>query len=231
MNDTENRKHNTYVRVQGFAEEHGDDFAASSLGKQLFATLATIIDEIDGYAASEVSGVGEAREGTSTRRQAREELRDDLEAIARTARAMAADITGIEEQFRVPRNQNDQHLLAAARAFAINAAPLKAQFIAHELPADFLEDLNADIAALEVAISNQATGRGSHVSARAGIDDAIERADEVLRKLDAIVKNKYANDAMVLAGWLSASHTERAPRRRKNAPPPTPPSSPTPPDA
>jgi hypothetical protein len=150
-------------------------------------------------------------------------LRADLEAIARTARAMASDVPGLDDKFRLPRNTNDQHLLAAARAFAVDAVPLKAQFIAHELPADFLEDLNADIAALEAAIANQASGRGSHVSARAAIDDAIERADEVVRKLDAIVKNKYADNPMVLAQWLSASHTERAPRRRKTASPPSPP--------
>lgn len=227
MNDTETRKHSRYVRVRGFGQGHANDFAPTSLGKQLFAALGVIITEIDGYAASEVSGIGDAREGTATRRQAREELRADLEAIARTVRAMAADIPGIEDQFRVPHNQNDQQLLNAARAFAINAAPLAAQFIAHELPADFLEDLNADIAALETAIANQASGRGSHVSARAAIDDAIERADEVVRKLDAIVKNKYANNAPVLAEWLSASHTERAPRRKKKPAPP----SPTPPPA
>jgi hypothetical protein len=222
VNDTENRKQSRNLRVQVFGEAHANDFAPTSLGKQLFAALETIIVEIQGYAASEVSGIGDAREGTSTRGQAREELRADLEAIARTARAMAADTPGLEDQFRVPRNQNDQHLLAAARAFATDAVPLKAQFIAHELPADFLEDLNADIAALEAAIANQASGRGSHVSARAAIDDAIERADEVLRKLDAIVKNKYANNPSVLAEWLSASHTERAPRRRKTATPPPP---------
>jgi hypothetical protein len=222
VNDTENRKHSRYVRVRGFGEGHANDFTPTSLGKQLFAALGVIITEIDGYAASEVSGIGDAREGTETRRQAREELRADLEAIARTARAMASDVPGLEDKFRLPRNTNDQHLLAAARAFATDAVPLKAQVIAHELPTDFLEDLNADIAALEAAIANQASGRGSHVSARAAIDDAIERADEVVRKLDAIVKNKYANNPSVLAEWLSASHTERAPRRRKTAPPPPP---------
>jgi hypothetical protein len=220
VNDTENRKRSRYVRVQGFGETRANDFAPNSLGKQLFASLGVIIIEIDGYAASEVSGIGEALGGTETRRQAREELRADLEAIARTARAMASDVPGLEDKFRLPRNTNDQHLLAAARAFAVDAVPLKVQFIAHELPTDFLEDLNADIAALEAAIANQASGRGSHVSARAAIDDAIERADEIVRKLDAIVKNKYANNPAVLAEWLSASHTERAPRRRKAASPP-----------
>ena len=153
-------------------------------------------------------------------------LRDDLEAISRTARAMASDVPVLDDKFRVPRNNNDQLLLNAARAFATDATPLSAQFIAHELPADFLDDLNADIAALETAISNQAGGVGDHVAARAAIDDSIDRGIEVVRKLDAIVRNKYANHADVLAEWISASHTERAARRRTTTPQPP---SPTPP--
>jgi len=203
VNDSENRKHQTFVRAHGFGEAHANDFAANSLGKQLFTTLGTIITELDGYAASEAAGIGLARQGTTTRRQAREALREDLEAINRTARAMAADVPGIDRLFRVPRNNNDQHLLSAGRAAAIDAAPLSAQFIAHELPADFLADLNANIAALEAAINNQSSGLGDHVAARAAIDDAIDRGFEVMRKLDAIVKNKYANNASVLAEWTS----------------------------
>ncbi|MDX6558235.1 MAG: hypothetical protein QOF72_1284 [Blastocatellia bacterium] len=228
MNDSENKKHQAFVRSQGFGVAHGDDFAATSFGKQLFATLGTIVTELDGHAATEASGFGLSRQGTTTRSQAREALRDDLEAINRTARAMASDVPGIDDKFRIPRNNNDQHLLHAARAFAADAEPLAAQFIAHELPADFLEDLNADIAALEGAINSQSSGKGDHVAARAAIDDAIARGTEVLRKLDAIVKNKYANNPSVLAEWLSASHVERAPKRKASAPappPPTPPAS------
>lgn len=226
MNDNENRKYQSYLRARVFGAAHANDFAPTSLGKQQFTTLATIITDIDDHATSEVTGVGRAREGTTTRREAREALREALEAIRRTARVMAADIPGLENKFRIPRNNNDQELLNAARAFAADAEPLSAQFIAHEMPADFLANLNADIAALETAISNQASGVGAHVSAGAGLDDAMDRADEVMRKLDAIMRNKYANNPAVLAEWLSASHTERAPRRRKSIPTP-PPTAPT----
>jgi len=118
------------------------------------------------------------------------------------------------------------HAATAARAFATDAAPLSAQFIAHELPADFLADLNADIAALEAAISDQSGGVGDHVAANAAIDDAIDRGVEVVRKLDAIVKNKYANNPATLAEWTSASHTERAPRRKASTPATPPPPAP-----
>jgi len=220
-----------FVRVRDFGQAHGSDFGPASLAHQHFTNLGTVIGELDSHAAAESSGHGEARQGTETRAQARAALRDDLEAINRTARAMASEVPGIDDKFRVPRNNNDQQLLNAARAFKADADPLKAQFIARELPADFIDDLQADIDALESAISSQASGVGNHVAAGAGIDDAIDRGVEIVRKLDAIVRNKYSNNPSALAEWTSASHTERGPRRSSESPPsPQPPSStPSPP--
>ena len=136
-----------------------------------------------------------------------------MEAISRTARAMAEDTPGIDDKFRMPRGNNDQVLLNAARAFAADATPLSAQFISHELPPDFLADLNTDIADLEAAILHQTSGVGGHISAGVAIDEAIDAGMVLVRKLDAIVRNRYADDPATLAEWTSASHTERAPRR------------------
>lgn len=216
MNDRENRKFQMFLRVQDFGVAHLSDFAVGSLARQLFAKLSDVIAEIEGHSASEASGVGLARQGTTTRGQAIEALREDLEAINRTALTMANEVPGIEDKFRLPRNRGVQHLLSAARAFLIDATPLKDEFIKRELPANFLEDLQADIDAVEAAISRQASGVGSHVAAGAAIDDAIDRGGETVRNLDAIVKNKYANNPAALAEWTSASHTERNPRHKKS---------------
>lgn len=214
MNDNENRKHQMFVRAQQFLAGRASDFAAGSLGQQLATQLAGVITELDGHAAAEASGGSTARQGTVTRAEARAALREDLEAINRTARTMD-DEPGFDEKFRLPQRNNDQQLLSAARAFATDALPFKAQFIAHELPADFLEDLDADITALEAAIGDQSGGIGSRVAASAAIDDAMERGGDITRKLDAIIKNKYGNNRATLAEWTSASHTERAPRRAR----------------
>jgi hypothetical protein len=189
MNDSENRRRQMFARVDDFGDAHSQDFAANSLGQQTFAALKTILGELDGHAASEASGFGSAREGTTTRAQARDALRDDLEAIARTAEAMAFDVTGLDDKFKLPPVGNDQRLLTAARSFAADAAPLSAQFVAHELPSDFLDDLNVDITALETAIGNQSSGVGSHVAASVAIDSTITRGVDTVRKLDAIVRN------------------------------------------
>jgi len=225
MEDTQNRRHQMFVRVKGFGDAHAGDFAPGGLAIRLFANLSGIVTQLDNHAAAETSGRGTAREGTSTRAEARDALRDDLETINRTARAMAEDTPGIDEKFRLPRGNNDQNLLSAARAFAADAAPLSAQFISHEMPADFLTDLNTDITNMEAAISRQASGVGDHVSAGAAIDETIDEGMVIVRKLDAIVRNRYENDQATLAEWTSASHTERSPRRKA----PAAPSAPTPP--
>jgi hypothetical protein len=229
MNDSENRRRQTFGRVQQFFLAHDSDFISGSMGKTLSTTLGTIINELDGHAQAEASGIGSERQGTSTRALARGALREDLEAINRTARTMADEVPGINDKFRMPAVGNDQRLLTAARAFGADAEPMASQFIAHELPANFLADLDADIAALEAAINDQSSGTVNHVAMTAAIDDSIDRGITVVRKLDAIVKNKYANNPAVLAEWTSSSHTERAPRRSAPTAPPPSPSPPAPP--
>jgi len=221
MDDRQRRKLDTLSRLDDFGLAHASDFAPNSVGKQLFTEISILADRLAGFATSQVSGRALAQHGTTTRTDAREDLRMDLEAMYRTARALANENPGIEAKFRFPFRASDQELLAAARSIAENAVPFSAQFIAFELPATFLEDLNEDILTLETAISTQATGRSKSAAARAEMNEGLEAADIARRKLNAIVKNKYANDPGVLAEWVSASHTVRAPRYAQPPPVPT----------
>lgn len=213
MNDIERRRLEMFVRVKNFGASVAGDFAPNSVGQLLFATVAGVVTEIGAQASLKVSGIGSARQGTITRAQARADLRDDLEAINRTARAMADVVAGLENKFRVPRNANDQQLLAAARSFAADVVPFSADFIAHELPADFVAGLNSDIAAMETAIDSQSNAVGDHIAARAALDDAIAKGVDAVHKLGAIIKNRYGEQPAKLAEWTSVSHTERARRR------------------
>jgi hypothetical protein len=224
MDDLENLRREMFIRAHGFGTARSADFGPNTLGGQLFAALGVVIAELNDHAATQASGFGGAQQGTFTRAVARQALRDDLRAINRTAEAIAQDIPGFDELFRIPPVGNDQNLLHAARAILANATPESARFISHELPADFLEDLSTSIANFETAINQQSTSVGAHVSAGAAIDAAIAEGLKTVKKLDAIVRNKYANDPATLAEWTSASHTERGPRRRQTTS-----SSPTPP--
>ena len=214
--------------MREFMAQHINDFVAAGAARDLFAQLQTAVTDVEHKAAEHGTGVGQARQGTRTRAEGRDDLQAGVDAIYNAARTM-----GVESQFPRPALNNDSALLQAADVYATNALPLKAQFIAHELPPDFLEDLAADKAAFQAAIADQANAVGDHISARKDLDDALDGGVDIVRKLTGIIKVKYANSGGKLAKWTAASHIERAPRRAKPAsgPPPAggPPAGGTPP--
>ncbi|HJR05797.1 MAG TPA: hypothetical protein VJ842_00770 [Pyrinomonadaceae bacterium] len=228
MKDSERRSFEMLLRVRDFGSTHTDAFAEGSRGRELFAVVNQIVGQLETHGAAQSSNLSAGAQGTRGRAGARAELREDLEAISRTARAMSFDTPGIAERFRLPRgNRNDQQLLNTARAFATDAATFRAEFIRHELPADFLEDLNADIDDFEEAITAQNHSKEARVAATEAIDTAVDRGADAVRQLDAVVRNKFRDDPATLAAWTSASHVERAPRRRQlDTPQPPPPPKP-----
>jgi hypothetical protein len=135
---------------------------------------------------------------------------------------MALETPGIENKFRLPRSGSDNALLQTARAIAATAGPLKPTFLRHEMQPTFLEEFREKMAALERAMEQQNTGRGAHVSATASVESAAEQGMNAVRKLDAIVRNKFRDDTATLAAWESARHVEgHTPTRKRtngNAP-------------
>lgn len=219
MNDLERNYYNAFVGVRDFGADNAADFPADSAGANNFAAVGAAVDEMEQSGAVQASGASSqmtARKGLATA-----ELREDLRAINRTARALAVDDSAVGELFRLPHGNNEQTLLAAARAFLTNATPLKNQFVEYGLPADFLADLQTDITNFEQAVSGKSTASGEKVSATASIGDAVKNGLEGLRRLRAIVPNKYRDNPAKLAAWTSASHVERAAKKKPETPPKT----------
>lgn len=213
MNDTQRRTYEMLARVRDFGAANAAAFTAGSKGKELLDGLGVVLAQLDGHAEAQVSNEGAAAGGSTSRKAARERLRDQLEAVARTARAMSFETPELAARFRLPRGNNDQSLLGTARSFHTNAAPLKADFARHELPADFLEALARAIADFESAVTEQNTGRAARSAAVAAVEDATARGSALARQLDALVRNKFDGDPARLAAWDAASRTERAPRK------------------
>ena len=214
-----------FVRVHDFGAERAGSFPANSLGGEQFAIVAVVVEALTGETTSQTSGKSSVQQATASRAAAREALRESMQAITRTARAMALDTPGLENKFRMPRGGSDQALMTTARAFAADAAPLKTDFIRHELAASFVEDLKDDIADLERAVGGQNTGREAQVTATASIDQAVERGMNAVRRLDAIVRNKFRDDPATLAAWESARHIERSQHGKLTDKPTAPPTT------
>ncbi|HEV2862474.1 MAG TPA: hypothetical protein VGX48_15785 [Pyrinomonadaceae bacterium] len=230
MNDQEIRTFEMFKGVGLFNAAHISAFTPISLARQLFNIVAASVGELEALAAAESSAGGSKRQNTAGRAVARETLRQKMEAIRRTARAMAFTLPGLEDKFRIPRGGSDQALINTARAFAQDALPLKDEFVRHELPQSFIEDLNAAIASLENSMGGQSASKGAGKSASASIDGAIERGLDAVRRLDPIIRNKFSDEPAVLAEWESARRIRRGPRSQADgganneqpAQPPTP---------
>ena len=68
--------------------------------------------------------------------------------------------------------------------------------------------LEASFAAVDIATAE-------NIAARADIEDRIQQGMLIVRTLDAIVRNTYATNVDKLAAWLSASHVEKDPKKKK----------------
>src|SRR5215813_6866078 len=225
MNELETKRYQMLTRVREFGSRHASDFPADSFGGQIFVEVSAVITALAGYDTAQSVGRGGVRESTVSKATTRATLYEHLLAINVTARALALDTPGLETKFRMPRSGTDQALLTAGRAFAVDAVPLAGEFQKHEMPANFIDELNADIAALEEAISGWARHGDSHVAATASLDATVERGIKAVQRLNAIVRNKFRDDPAALAAWESASHVER--RSRTGTPPQSEPPQPS----
>ncbi|MEO5716400.1 MAG: hypothetical protein ABIT37_23175 [Luteolibacter sp.] len=216
MRTTQANRIATFGRVLGFAALYPGDIPAASKADKLLTLIRDAETDATAGGTDQSSSGGAARGGTQTKADFYDELYEDLQALNRTAKAIAADeVPGLDEKFRMPRSPSYKAVLTAARAFLKDATPLKAEFIEYELPADFLEDLEDDIEAFEKAEDDQGDGRTQQVGATRSIAEAVAAGAAALRKLDALMRNKYRASPARLAEWLTASHTERAPRKAK----------------
>jgi len=210
MNDTDGLTHQMLVRAREAFAQDVNDFSAGGAARQLFSDLQAAVIEVEQKAAAFGSGRSEAKHGTTTINEAREALLADLIAIREAAKVM-----GVEDKFPYPPRNNDEQLLQMAGVYATHALPLKAELIAHELPADFLEDLAADKNEFRAASAERMNAVGDHIAARQELSDALGRGVEKVRHLTSFVKIKYANNPGKLAEWMAASHIERPPKRKK----------------
>jgi hypothetical protein len=210
MNALENRQLEMFARVRDFGVARGGDFAAGTLGQELFTSLTQVVTSLETHATQQTSQRNEAKKSTASKTAAREALLTSLAALQRTARVLALSDPGLENSFRLPRKVTDQALLTAARAMAAKATPLSAEFIRHELPADFLPKLNAQIAALEDTITNRSEARSAQVTATASIGQTMEQGLALVQRLEVLVQNKYASEPQTLAAWETARRVTKA---------------------
>ena len=95
-----------FGRVINFGEAHRDRFPETILGCKMFAAVTTAKLRVEALAASPPPTALAAMGGTAWKITARAALVNTLEAIDRTAEAVAIDHPELGPKFHLPREQN-----------------------------------------------------------------------------------------------------------------------------
>lgn len=206
-------KYEMFTRVQDLCGVHAAAFPDGSRGAAQVAIVAEVIATPDGETARYASSMSSVRQNATEKKEARKALREEMRAINLNARVREREIPGFADKFRMPSPCGDQKLINIARSFAADAAAQFAEFIKSDMPNDFVETLNTKIGALEAAIERKNVNSEGQVAARARIKEALKRGMNAVRELDAIMRNKFRGNPVVLAEWEHAIRL--APAKRK----------------
>src|SRR5437667_8134483 len=230
MYERERRQYEMLVRVRDFGDRYGHLFPASSVAQRNFAAVARAVRELE---SQDVEHMGASASARAQRKiMAGEALHARLQAINQTARVLAAERPGLDQQFEMPNPPTDQALLTAARKFARDAEPLNSQFLAHGMPATFVAELLALVDIFERALRDRGAGREAHAAVRTSTRAALSSGLSAVRLLDAIVTNHLRDDAVTTAVWerdrrvvyrASAPRTDATPEPAPAAAAPDPP--------
>jgi hypothetical protein len=223
MNDREYRRYDMFTRVQTFGKERNADFPAGSKAAGHFAALSQVITDLEAAKASQGRGRATAKAVLL------DALRLDLQDIARTARAIDAEKPGFAHPYRLADSNSQAGLLTAADAILIELAKpgVAKLFLAYDLPRNFVADLKADVEAIRLADAVKDSDDQEGVASIVAVGKLIKSGMAAVTQLNAIVRNKFKRNAIVLRAWANASHIERSPQREKkdDGETPTPPSA------
>lgn len=214
MNKLQQRQLDRLKRVAAFFGARDAEFAEGSRAKSLLAEVNSVLSEVE----SQKGNGSKAAPKTSgaNKKALLNDLREELVAIEKTARAIESHNPDFTGKFVLPDKRKKDELADAARDFATQAEAVKDEFLSYEMSPDFLEKLQEKLAAYEAAQSPVKTGgRGRR---GAGSNEELDKGLKALGGLEVIVGNKYRGQDDVLAQWKAVSTGIELPKRRGRKP-------------
>jgi hypothetical protein len=191
------------VRLTVFAAMYPQYFGKDSIAGALMDEIIAAVQKLSAHNTSQTSGKSAVRVSNHARAQARMDLVTELETISRTAKGLQL------REFFLPRDRSDRALVSIGRSFVSNVPQFKQQFIESQLPADFIEKLDAAVQNLEGFLVRQVFSHNQRHAATTAIELTRAEAISALQRLDPIMENALRNEPVILAVWQSSRHIER----------------------
>jgi hypothetical protein len=144
---------------------------------------------------------------------ARFELREThMRPITRVATLALLDLQGKPEfsKLRLPHRSFDLISLASwGREMAKAAEPHSATFVAHGLPADFIDKLKAATEDVQKAADVRSVATGGRIGATRDVHRQVRKAVGIIGVLDAFVMPRVRGDAQLEGAWAVAKRIAR----------------------
>jgi len=218
MNGHDKRVAQSLRSVEGWADSHIDLIPAEAAGqvevlRGVNARLAQYV--IDQEHENRTWGAG-----TVTVQQLRRELwQNHLVPIAGMARGVVAITPELEVALRVPQpTADDAKVLASANAIAKIGDAHKEVLVQHGLSTNFVEELRADAAALQVAGDERRQAKSRRVGATKAIAAELKKGRLVVRTLDIVLTRALRGQPGLFAEWRNTKRVTVKPGRSAVAP-------------
>lgn len=227
MTDLEYAIYEALKSTREFGSKYAAQFPDTSKAKAAFTRLPALLSEI----GPDDTKPGAAASPATAKKQSQiDEVRIDLLAIAKTARSIAEDEPGFSTAFKMGDDTQRATIQTANDFLKELAKPgVAAKFIAYDLPADFVADLQADLAAITGTGDEQDEDKREAAGETEKIRGLIKEGKTLLGTLDTSVTNKFRDQPAILAEWQTASHIRRRSRKADDKKDGTDPATPTPP--
>ena len=232
MTDKELSIYDSFVGAQVFLRTNIGDFTPPSRVPALSIRLNAVV------AALDKAKIGQMREAVS-KEGLLDDLRLDLQNIARTARSIELDEAGFASPYQLPTNTSDTALtthanrvldllqpqLSDSPAVQAAKADLTQKFITCDLAENFVTDLGVTRDALTRMDEAHELDNEEGVSSTTLIGELLRQGRDIIKQLNACMHNKYTRMSDKLRAWKSACHIVR-PQKKKDEESPTPPPTP-----
>ena len=198
-------------RVQAYLNDH-----ASVLGTVMEspsrAALDQAVSDLQTQAGKQSAAETYAVSQTAVKNKLREELRlHHMQPIAAIARGSLAGTPQINKLHLPPQNIDDAGLVQAADGMADAASLYSQVFIDHKLPADFIAQLQAAVAAVQGAMVTRRSALSQVTELTQSLKGQVTDAGNVVRILNALVVKQVKGSASLLKAWRTAKQINAKP--------------------
>ncbi len=190
------------------------DLPAGSVAATAAADLQTQYNTVVSESAEQSSFEGTGKEGTALRAVARENIRDYLSTLGRTAKIVSRETPGFNKSYPLVSAMDDTELLNTARAVASKAVDDKEVFTGRGLTNDFITSIDGFINDFDASKDTSNIADGSRGAAVGDKNTAYEKGLDDVDILNNFIRNFYRDQPAKLAAWKIASHIERSAKRK-----------------